>query len=747
MAKYIKKQGIEEYISYVHKNKAIKITKRVREDLTFRLIFLLLPSAFLSPFLFFIVLFEMFVFYWKEFHSEFLYDPRKVDRYRSVLAPKNSTEALSMIGYQIFEDEIESHLNLVKNDDGETQKRLGQKQKKFEQWSNRWRRVGLGKKLLTTHLLIPGKTGAGKSELVRSIANDACFKTGGGFLYNDGKSDTGLMREFIHQASLEYRETSVNVMNFLKAEFNGESNTFSPLNIMHPAKTVEFLGGLIGGGGSDGNAQYFFQQGKAMLFPVVNMTYIRHKYFHEGYNLEKIFDNTKIQNMVLLRMIAYCMCRDINEMIKTNPVLKSMASSIVTASTDPDLELIERLLEYMTQNATKVAKVKDEINIEFREIKEIYINGFSLLDGYLAKIWSQYNTQLTIASRVLYAMAKHKHQSFFGDNALRIGEIRVYVREMRQYSDKETHPTGLETLDTTYELIDSGLVEMEDLHRLPVVFHRPIAKGGNLESPPNEATQQLSYAQQQWNVLSGLFAMYKHIFGQDNPEIKPEKLIKDNKFLYILLPPLEQDKTQTEILGKIIVATIKEIAAIALLGEKLSIHSSLANIFKDRFTPKPFTFIVLDEYGAYPVDGIDLLLAQIRALNMSAALAVQDNASLKVGGENITSQQRVLANTTKIIAKTEDQEIIDWIKDMLSDVDVEVPKLQRDAHGNYTAGLDVEIQQKKSFDVEKLRDFGNGFALLLFGSKEEDLVFVQSFYRGGSAETIFIHRYINLDLR
>ena len=745
MAKFFKREGAEEYVAYYHKHKAIKMAHKTRQKIKSRIKLFLIPLLFISPPLFFFVIFTILGVYIKEFHGEFLSDPRKTERYRGLFSAKTSSEALALVGYQVFEDELESHIQIVKANDPVSTKKLKDKQTRMMSWKNRWRWVGLDRKLLTTHLLVPGKTGAGKTELVRSIANEACFKTGGGLLFNDGKSDTGLLREFVNQASKEGRETSVSVMNFLKPEKNAETNTFSPLSIMHPVKTVEFLGGLVGGGDSGGNSDYFFQQGKAMLSPVVSSTYIRNKYFSEGYNLEKIFENTKVSSITLLRIITYCMCRDINDKIATNPVLKAAISTIPSAPSDENLAAIEALIEYITQNATTVSLPKDQIDIDFVQIKELYVNCYSLLDGYLSKIWNQYSPFLDVTSRVLYRMIKNTNHNFYGENAVDIREIKHHYGLLRSLVNPDGDEDGLDKLNQTYKLLESEDIVEEDLHEVTKALHRKMQQGGNIDAPPADAIQQLSYAQQQFNTLANVFAMYKHVFGQTKPEIRPDKLIKDNRFLYIVLPPLELNPKITEILGKMIVATIKEVAAIALLGEKLSIHSTLANVFKDRLTPKPFTFIVLDEYGAYPVEGIDLLLAQIRSLNMSACIAVQDNASLKVGGDSTTSQERALANTTKIISKTEDKDMVEWVRSMLSDSHVETPKLQKDLHGNWASTTDVEIKEQKSFDVEKLRDFGNGFALLLLGSKEEDLIFLQSFYRGGTASTIFIKRYLNLN--
>lgn len=746
MAKYFKEAGIQEHVSYLSKNRALKRINKARNMIHSKIMWMILPFLLVSPILFYSALLLTLVYYYREIHSEFLGDTRKLERYEGIFEPKSSTDVMSIVGYQVFEDEFESHSRLAKGDSKEAMKKLAEKQKTMRAWKNRWRHVGFGKKLLTTHLMVPGKTGAGKTELVRSIADDACLSTGGGFLFNDGKSDTKLMREFISQAVKMGRETSVSAMNFLKPEKNAETNTFSPLNIMHPVKTVEFLGGLTGGGGGDGTTQYFFEQGKSMLFPVVNATFTRHKLHEEGYNLEKIFDNTKLHNLIIIRVMFYCMCRDINKKILESNVLKSAISTVTIAPADDKLEAIEKLIEYVTQNATQVKLVKEHTGYEYVDIKEVFINCYSLLDSYLGKIWNQYTPLLDIVSRVMYYVAVESDgKKFYGDGAMNIREVKEYFHSLQNLTNANADGTHLKLLNERYNLIDGGF-QASEIQKLEVAFHRK-PPNGNILTPPTDAVQQLAYAQQQFNSLANIFALYKHVFGQSNPEIKPDKLIKDNRFLYVVLPPLELNPSLTEILGKIIIATVKEVAAIALLGEKLSLHKTLMNIFKDRLTPKPFTFIVLDEYGAYPVEGIDLLLAQIRSLNMCACIAVQDNASLKVGGESQTSQERALANTTKVIAKTEDKDLVEWVRSMISDITVETPKLQKDLHGDWTTGADIELKEEKSFNVEKLRDLGNGFSLVLLGSKEEDLVFMQSFYRGGDAGTIFIKRYENLIFR
>lgn len=264
---------------------------------------------------------------------------------------------------------------------------------------------------------------------------------------------------------------------------------------------------------------------------------------------------------------------------------------------------------------------------------------------------------------------------------------------------------------------------------------------GSVEDPPPDAVQQHAYAQQQWTNLFNTFTMYKHIFGQSKSEIRPEKILKDNKFLYTLLPPLELQAAQVEILGKLQVMAIKEVAALALGGAKLSQHITIGNIFRDRFTPKPFTLVVLDEYGAFPVDGIDTILAQVRSLNMSVIISVQDLVSLKPGGKGDTAQKRALANLTKLFYKIEDDDVIKWVEGMVSKHEVEVPEVHYDAGGNLVADTKVATKDVENFDPKKLRDFDKGFGVLQKNGTEFGTTYVQTFFRGGEPKSIFVKKY------
>ena len=54
---------------------------------------------------------------------------------------------------------------------------------------------------------------------------------------------------------------------------------------------------------------------------------------------------------------------------------------------------------------------------------------------------------------------------------------------------------------------------------------------------------------------------------------------------------------------------------------------------------------------------------------------------------------------------------------------------------------EMSREERTVFEAEHIRDFKNGFALILGGSTRNKIIPMQSFYRGGSSETIHIKRY------
>ncbi|WP_152632630.1 TraM recognition domain-containing protein [Aliarcobacter butzleri] len=721
-----------EEINYYSKNIINNIYIRSTSNFSSAFYIFLILSIF-SPFLALTyLLFSVFSFY-SDFLKEIFSNKKKFIAYNSMFQIQVRRDVLSIVGYRVEEHELDEHIAIVKNDD---KKALGLKQKKH--LNIKHKHVGLDKGTLTTHIALIGKTGSGKTEGIRSLSDDI-MRIGGGYLFNDGKSDTGMLTEVLNQAKRCGRETSVMVINFLKAESMAETNTFNMLSIMHPVKIVEFLGNLVMDGGGKGNEAYFFNRGKAMLFPVVAGLSIRNKVADEGMSFEQIAEYKTLNNMNMLWITFYCMSRDINEIIKNNRFLRKKLDSVIVIKENKNFEYIEKIIDYVIQKPTEKNEIEEHLGFEYTLIKEIYNNVYSILKSYMGEVWNQYSTFMNPLCKIIYIIGKKEGLIFFDEDFARIAKISEIKLIYTKVRDQHEHP---EILNDDYNLFANGVNEL-DLKQITLAFKEN--PKGNLEDAPSNAVQQHAYAEQQWTVLFSLFIAYKHVFGQGKSEIDPQKILTDNKILYILLPPLELAEDQVKILGKIILMTIKEVAGIALGGKEISIHETLKNIRKDMITPKPFTLVVLDEYGAYPIAGLATLLAQVRSINLSLVLGIQDMASLKANGDDITSQERALANLMKWILKVEDKTTKEWMDSMLEKIKVRVQSSELDAHGNLVSTASSQLEERDVLHKSAFMNFNNGFSAMIAGSDPDKIVYVQTFFRGGETGTVFIKRFNNIN--
>ena len=732
-----------------------KLSKAIRTRLIFALI-----SFWVSPYFCLFFLYSIFLKFYAEFIQVFIKNEAYMRQYNVVLQPQTAKKVVSIIGYRVYDEELDGHLSIIKSGDP---KALANKQKIMQHPFNKLRYVGIDTKLAKTHIVLVGKTGAGKTECLRSIMNDI-MKSGGGINFNDGKSDVKMLTEIMTQAKENYRETSVRVLNFLKSEKSAESNTFNFLNNQHPVKAVEFLSSLAFKEGGDGNHAHFQSRGKALLLPVISSLHIKNQLLGEGLDSEKIRDNTQPINMCLIYIHFYCICRDIDNIIANNQAVVQMisGSSIVFSKTDY-FDNIEKLLATIIQEPTKKNDIEEKLGIDYAFIKDCYTNIFRIVSAYMANVWNRYPEMLNCLSLIIYSIGKTENggiKSFYTLNATKDKlyssyEIKTFYNRIKdeiiaqdsQKNGKSQNVPEISDQDSNIlNKLPSFLEKYGEKTIKVATFQDTLAnafigKDGSLEKPPADAIQQHSYAQQQWDKLFNTLTSYKHIMAQPKSEINPIDLIADNQILYVLLPPLEKSKDEVEILGKIIIMTIKNFAGMALGGEHISVYSTIRNIAKDKFTPKPFTLINLDEYGAYPVGDIDTILAQVRSLNMSVVLGIQDFVSLKTSGTDETAQKRALANTTKMVFKVADEDVIRWLDTMIAEQEVEKSEYRRDAAGELVLDTSVRLEKEKIIPFKKVEEADNGFCLLLKGSDTEGAIWLQTFYRGGnsSANVKIIH--------
>lgn len=239
------------------------------------------------------------------------------------------------------------------------------------------------------------------------------------------------------------------------------------------------------------------------------------------------------------------------------------------------------------------------------------------------------------------------------------------------------------------------------------------------------ALQQHSYAQQQWTDIFSVLLQYANVFGSLEPEVDMLDVIKNQKFLYVLLPPLKQSETTTSLLGKLILTAIRKAVSVALGEGVEGMDDFQREVLKKRITPVPLGVVVLDEYGAYPIPGIDTLLAQVRSINTSVILSTQDYTSARAEGKDENSVRRAWANTQKIIFRNKDDETLKMLEQLIAEKEVlqESYIMVEDYYTHERA--EKSTTRKKLFDPKLLQGFKNGAGILI---TDEDIVIFQSYW-------------------
>lgn len=719
-----------------------RVKWKLLKDSATKMFYLAFLMFWVSPILCLVFLF-LFLVKIAQIWNLFFKNTYYMRQYMALFQPQTAEKVVSIIGYRVYENEVDGHLAIIKSQNLQS---LIDMQNKMERIvSNKPRWVGIDEKMAKTHIALIGKTGAGKTEFVRSTMHNI-MQFGGGILFNDGKSDAAMLTQVLAQAKENNRETSVRVLNFLKAEKLAESNTFNFIANMHPMRLGGFLADLAFTNDSgDGNAAHFKGRGKVLARVVIYALWLRKQLANEPFDAMKIQASIQFLPLCIQYIIFYGVCRDLNEIISQNDAISHLLNSDKSLIIQPSdyFDNLEKLVTKIINTPDDKKKIDAALGFDSKIIMDCYDQTFKLIKNYIASVWNVGETMLSCVSLELYYRLKKGSQKNFFDknlnqkNIFSTIDIQAAYNELRedfltnQYGQINNPDSMIYNEEIYNEEISKEYRPRYKLISTQQKIQEAFAPFNSLEKQPNDAIQQHAYAQQQWDNLFTTLAPYSHIFSQAQSEIELVSLFRDNQILYVLLPVLELSKEQITFLGKIIIASIKSYAAAALGGEVLTAHETINKIYKDKITPKPFTLIVLDEYGSYPVDDLDTILAQVRSINMSVMLGIQDVVSLKASGQNETSKERALANTTKIFFKIQDKTAINWIEEMVNEETVEDATYKRDATGNLVLNTEVNIKKEKLVQAKKVLDADNGFCLMFLGGGADRAIWLQSFYRGG----------------
>jgi hypothetical protein len=627
-------------------------------------------------------------------HEYFTGDKKKY--YDLELRPLLTAKHFFKFGYEVAPDEMEEHLTILKSKNAG--KLLGLKAKKVIK-EEAWRIVGVDKDQLTRHFIILGTTGAGKTSLLMVIF-EKLMALGGGLVFVDGKAEDKMFKKLYSLAKMYNRERDVFLINFLATEENkSDTNTFNPLASLYPVQIVSFLSALMGD--ASGDQAYWQGRGKALLRPIVFFYYFRKKFYNELFSYENIQAGLEIKETTLLAILTYTLIVAYENKLESDSAVKRLFEEGKKKTTPPpDFPYMQVLRSLFILDPQKG--------------KEFELLGYnpSYLEGLL-KTYKLFKQYIAGIKQTWWNAIEYLGKAFY-EEIQSLNLMETGMEELRLKFDN-----FIEKLQKNDKLSDEEKKFIE-------IYKDPNVLG--------DAIEQHGYANQQWTDIFSQIETYAHIFGASNPDVDFVEVLKNNKIVYVLLPALKFDPKLTDLLGKMVVQAIRQACSV-VLGGKIEMHKDEKEILESRYKPKPLGMIVLDEYGAYPVSGLDTIFAQVRSLNISFIVSVQDYQSLRPEGTNDGGAKRVWANASKIVFLIKDDETLDKLRKYIKEKYTTRFQTKSYSTTEITQTSDVVVEKLAEFDPSDLVKVQYGFGIALIDTP----VFFQSFWADAP-----VPEYLNL---
>ena len=178
---------------------------------------------------------------------------------------------------------------------------------------------------------------------------------------------------------------------------------------------------------------------------------------------------------------------------------------------------------------------------------------------------------------------------------------------------------------------------------------------GALQS--NTTMEQHGYLQMQVTRLFSLLGdTYAHVFDTPGSQIDMRDVVLNRRILMVMLPVLEKSTVEIAILGRIVVALLKNMMATAM---RAPIEGAWKDVVDKRPTQAEYPFLViLDEVSHYMTDGMGAMAGQARSLGFCLVFAAQDLSGMDYA--NRREAAAIQANTgTKIYMRMLDPSELD----------------------------------------------------------------------------------------
>jgi icmO len=234
---------------------------------------------------------------------------------------------------------------------------------------------------------------------------------------------------------------------------------------------------------------------------------------------------------------------------------------------------------------------------------------------------------------------------------------------------------------------------------------------------PDTINEQHGYLFMQFTKLLGSLAdMYGYIFNTQLSEINFWDVVVHRRVLVVLLPALAKSKNELSMLGKIIIACIKQMMTSGL-GKKS--EGNLREILNANPTKSRTPFIViLDEYGYYSVPGAAVMPAQARGLGFFMIFAGQDFAAFAATSKE--EAESIVANCKIQIcmALQDEKQTYEIFSKKAGEAEISVTtgKEYKDS-GFLRENRTVNIEKRARITFKDLSEQESGYAHFVFEGK------------------------------
>ena len=215
-----------------------------------------------------------------------------------------------------------------------------------------------------------------------------------------------------------------------------------------------------------------------------------------------------------------------------------------------------------------------------------------------------------------------------------------------------------------------------------------------------------------------------HIFKCEMGDIDMRDVVLNRRILIVNLPTLENSGETTAALGKLVVASLRNMMA-QTLG--VDLEGDFAEIVENKphLSPTPFP-VVFDEIGYYVVPGMDKMLAMGRGLGFMFLLGFQEVAGLRARIGDTMYSLLGNANVQILMRLQEGSETRKYIEQTAGDTHVtQASSFQSNLGGDFHEAPHAEVRQVSRVNWSDLRSLIEGEAIIVFG---KDRVYAKLFY-------------------